>query len=137
MPAVRGDGMRGLAVFISDIRWVTLRYKCVNFVPTPCILSDQDVNDNPPIFDQQVYNITFNEDLSDLGTENQVKLPLNFETTDGDRSLQFGNQSLVFEILSSRYNLEVDNKTGDIFADLASNNFDFEIEPEPEITVSL
>ena len=84
-----------------------------------------------------MYNITFNEDLSDLGTENQVKLPLNFETTDGDRSLQFGNQSLVFEILSSRYNLEVDNKTGDIFADLASNNFDFEIEPEPEITVSL
>ena len=75
--------------------------------------------------------------MSDLGTGEQVNLQLTFEVIDGDRSQQFGNQSLVFELLSSRYNLRIDNKTGDIFADLTNNDFDFEIEPEPEITVCI
>lgn len=35
MPAVRGDGMRGLAVFISDIR--NCKYECVSCSAFPII----------------------------------------------------------------------------------------------------
>ena len=96
----------------------------------------QDVNDNSPEFSQDTYEIRFNEDLSDLETINDLKkLPLDLKAFDLDRSDEFGQASLIYELQSSRFDLEINVTTGDIFIDPSKNPFDFELEANPEITV--
>ena len=100
------------------------------------VVNLEDVNDNPPEFTEAEYKISFEEDLSDLELVNGTyKLPLSLETSDNDRSDAFGNKSLIYELLSSRFDLIIDDKSGDIFIDPSNNPFDYELEAEPEITV--
>ena len=100
------------------------------------IVNLEDVNDNPPEFSQAEYEIQFKEDLSDLELVNgEYRLPLSLETSDKDRSDAFGKKSLIYELLSSRFDLIIDDKSGDIFIDSSNNPFDYELESQPEITV--